>query len=124
MGDELAVVLPVAMETFEADIFDGDLDFMGPSGMTFAGLMADDSDMSTLTSGMDDLSAWIGGGSVKLDAAAMGASSGTGAGNLFLQFETLASAKITVIYKYTVIPTPGSFALLGIAGLCATRRNR
>jgi len=124
MGDDLAVVIPVAMESFNAAIFDGDLDFMGPSGETFDMLSADMSDMASLTSGMDDLSPWIGGGSVALDADAMGASSGTGAGNLFLQFETLASAKVTVIYKYTEIPTPGSAVLLGAAGLCATRRRR
>jgi hypothetical protein len=124
MGDDLAVALPIAMESFDATIFDGMIDFGGTSGMTFDGLMNDDSDMTSLTSGMDDLSAWIGGGSIKLDATAMGASTGTGAGNLFLQFETLASAKITVIYKYTEIPTPGSFALLGIAGIAATRRRR
>lgn len=124
MGDDIAVVLPVAMEEFDAAIFDGDLDFEGPSGMTFDMLEADMSDMASLTSGMDDLSAWIGGGTIALDATAMGASSGTGAGNLFLQFETLASAKITVVYKYTEIPTPGSAALLGAAGLCVTRRRR
>ncbi len=124
MGDDLAVALPIAMDSFEADIFDGNLDFDGPSGMSFPGLMSDDSDMATLTSGMDDLMPWIGGGTVALDATAMGASSGTGSGNLFLMFETLASAKITVIYKYTEIPTPGAFALLGMAGACATRRRR
>jgi hypothetical protein len=124
MGDDLAVVLPVAMESFNATIFDGDLDFMGSSGRTFDMLSADMSEMATLTNGIDNLAPWIGAGTVALDATAMGASSGTGAGNLFLQFETLASAKITVIYKYTEIPTPGSAALLGVAGLGATRRRR
>lgn len=124
MGDDLAVVLPVAMESFDATIFDGMLDFGGSSGQTFDMLEADMSEMATLTNGIDNLAPWIGGGTVALDATAMGASSGTGAGNLFLQFETLASAKITVIYKYTEVPTPGSAALLGVAGLCATRRRR
>jgi len=122
--NDLAVVLPAAMESFDAAVFDGALDFMGPSGMTFDGLKATDNDMSTLTNGMDDLTPWIGAGTVALDATAMGASTGSGSGNLFLQFETLASAKITVVYKYTEIPTPGSFALLGLAGLCTARRRR
>lgn len=124
MGDDIAVVLPVAMEAFDAAIFDGTLDFMGPSGMSFPDLEADMSDMASLTSGMDDLTPWIGAGTVSLDATAMGASSGTGAGNLFLQFSTLASAKVTVIYKYTEVPTPGALALVGVAGGLASRRRR
>ena len=122
MGSDLVVVLPITMVSFNAASYDGTLDFMGSSGMTFNNLMADASDMAKLTTGMDNLLPWIGVGSIKLDATAMGASTGSGAGNLFLQFSTLASAQITVIYKY--IPTPGSFALLGIGGLCATRRRR
>ncbi|MCB9839121.1 MAG: choice-of-anchor E domain-containing protein [Phycisphaeraceae bacterium] len=124
MGDDLAVVIPVAMEAFDATAFDGSLDFMGPSGMSYPDLTADMSDMASLTSGMDDLTPWIGAGNVSLVAEALGASSGTGAGNLFLQFSTLASAKVTVIYKFTEVPTPGSAALLSVAGVFASRRRR
>jgi len=54
----------------------------------------------------------------------MGMSSGSGAGNLLLLFETFASASVRVCYEYTFIPAPSAMGLLAVGGLAATRRRR
>ena len=123
-GDALGVVIPVASETFNADTFDGTIDFAGPSGMMFPDLMGADSSMSTLVNGMDDLSPFIGVGTVPLLATAVGSSSGSGAGNLILQFFTDASLDFQVDYTYHLIPTPGAASLLALALASGSFRRR
>jgi len=123
-GNALAVVIPVANASFNASAFDGSIDFAGTSGATFSSLNASDSVKEILSLGNDDLSPWIGGGTVTLDGAAVGQSSGSGAGNLILQFATDASLSWSVEYEYNIIPTPGAMALFGLAGVGAMRRRR
>jgi len=53
-----------------------------------------------------------------------GISSGSGAGNLILQFFTDASLSWVVEYDYNEIPAPGAVALFGLAGIGAARRRR
>lgn len=44
--------------------------------------------------------------------------------NLGLSAEITQTGTLTVIYEFTEIPAPGGAALLGLAGLGATRRRR
>jgi len=123
-GSDLAVVIPVANASFNATAWDGTTDFGGTSGASFANLNASDSTKGLLIQGNDDLTPWIGGGTVTLDGAAIGQSSGSGAGNLILQFATDASLVWSVEYEYNIIPAPGAVALFGLAGVGAIRRRR
>ncbi|MCB9839120.1 MAG: choice-of-anchor E domain-containing protein [Phycisphaeraceae bacterium] len=124
MGDDLGVVIPVANESFMAGTFDGSIDFGGSSGAMFADLMGSDMTMNTLVNGMDDLSAFIGLGTVPLVATAVGTSNGSGAGNLILQFFTDAGLDFSVVYEYHAVPTPGAAGLLAFAGAAGSIRRR
>jgi hypothetical protein len=124
MGDVLGVVIPVANETFNAASFDGAIDFTGPSGEMFPDLAGSDSTMSTLFAGLDDLSAFIGAGTVPLVANAVGSSNGTGSGNVIFQFATDAGLDFEVFYDYHVVPTPGAAGLLAFAGAAGSVRRR
>jgi len=124
MGDDLAVVIPVANETFNAGSFDGSIDFTGPSGAEFPNLVGADMTMTTLVNGLDDLSAFIGVGTIPLVANAVGSSTGSGAGNLILQFATDAGLDFEVKYDYHVVPTPGAAGLLAFAGVAGSLRRR
>jgi hypothetical protein len=118
----LASVNPVASDSFKATAFDGAVDFGGTSGMMFDDMLDDEKDSAKIGPTDDDFGAFLGDGTVKLDASAMGLSSGSGAGNLVLQFNTQAGLEYKVIYKW--VPTPGASALLGLAGITALRRRR
>lgn len=124
MGDVLGVVIPVANESFMAGTFDGTIDFAGSSGTMFTDLMGSDMTMSTLVAGMDDLSPFIGNGTVPLVANAVGTSNGSGAGNLILQFMTDAGLDFSVTYDYHLVPTPGAAGLLAFAGAAGSIRRR
>jgi len=101
----LVSVLPLVNTSDDVTAFDGVIDFAGTSGRSYDGLEADDSDGAT-TSDADDLLLFTGVGNIDLPVVAMGASTGSGAGNLILQFATSASAGIKVIYEYDVpVPT-------------------
>ncbi len=117
----LNVVIPTANTSDGATAFDGTMDFGGTSGKTYANLSAMD-DNQTDTTAAADLALFTGAGTITLPVTAMGTSSGTGAGNLLLQFLTQAGAEVEVCYEY--IPTPGSLALLGLGGLIIARRKR
>jgi len=124
MGDTLGVVIPVANETFNAATFDGAVDFMGPSGAMFPDLAGTDMTMTTLVNGVDDLTPFIGLGTIGLDATAAGTSNGSGAGNLILQFFTDAGLDYEVEYTYTLVPTPGAAGLLALCGIAGSTRRR
>jgi hypothetical protein len=124
MGDVLGVVIPVANETFNADDFDGTVDFTGPSGAMFPNLAGADMTMNTLFAGMDDLSAFIGAGMVPLVANAAGTSNGSGSGNVIFQFATDAGLDFSVVYDYHLVPTPGAAGLLAVAGVAGSLRRR
>jgi len=124
MGDVLGVVIPVASETFMAGTFDGAIDFAGSSGTMFNNLMGTDMTMDTLVNGMDDLSPFIGLGTIPLVASAAGTSNGSGAGNLILQFMTDAGLDFSVTYDYHLVPTPGAAGVLALAGIAGSTRRR
>lgn len=122
----LVVTLPLVMTSDNADAFDGGIDFGGTSGKSYAGLSGSDSDMAMSTLAAD-LALFTGPafmpGTITLPLTAMGASSGSGAGNLLLQFMTSAGAEVKVTYEYRV-PEPASLGLLGLGGLTLIRRRR
>jgi hypothetical protein len=123
-GSDLAVIIPIADDSFNASSFDGMIDFGGTSGMTFEKLAASDSTDNKLTLEDAAFAKFLGDGMVKLDGNASGTSFGSGAGNLVLQFNTQASMEYRITYKYTEIPAPGSVAILASAGLATSRRRR
>ena len=93
-------VSPSIQNTDQADEYDGQIDFGGSSGGTFPNLTASKSQVTTLTSATDDLSPFIGTGTVVFSATATAASSGSGSGNLILQFSVDAAATVPVKYTY------------------------
>lgn len=100
----LAVVSPAAVEVFDLPVFDGVLDFGGTSGLTFAGIDAEQTVTVTLTDPAL-LAAASGAGSFDLELTAMGTSvaNATG-GNISTFFLSQAGAVITVIYDYEPVP--------------------
>jgi hypothetical protein len=123
---DLQVIIPVAMNSDSASAFDGGIDFGGTSGKTYAGLTASDSGSSSSMSPADLalFTAGFLGETISLPVSATGSSTGSGAGNLLLLFNTFAGASAEVCYTYEPIPAPSALALLGLGGLVAGRRRR
>ena len=81
--------------------FDGAIDFGGTSGFTpTTPVTGSASSMVMLTDPANDLSAYMGTGTVAVRADARATSTASGAGNLITQVNTTASATITVTYTY------------------------
>lgn len=128
-GGQLAQVIPVVNNTYNASAFDGTIDFGGTSGVSFLGLTGSGSDSGSVPS--SDWADWTGIGNVTLATDAVGASAGTGAGNLITLFNTDAGADFRVTYSYdpAVVPEPGTLAmsgvvLLGAFGVWRRRRSQ
>lgn len=119
---------PSMSGVYDVSGFDGVIDFGGTSGRTLTDLADSRSASATLLAGVDDLTAWIGGGTLELTGVATALSSATGGGNLLALFQTQAGFDWTVTYNFrgAVVPTPTA-ALLGTAGLAGVaglRRRR
>jgi hypothetical protein len=122
----LDVVIPVVNNSDSATAFDGTVDFDGTSGKAYTGLSgsAMETDSTTAAADLALFSASFIGETVSLPVTAVGSSSGSGAGNLLLLFNTFAGADVKILYTYEIIPAPGALALMGLGGLVATRRRR
>lgn len=122
----LDVVIPVVNNSDAATAFDGTIDFAGTSGKAYENLSGTDtaSDNTTDSGDLALFTAMSLGETISLPVTAVGSSSGSGAGNLLLLFNTFAGADIKVMYEYELIPAPGALALLGLGGLVAGRRRR
>lgn len=103
--------------------FDGNIDFDGASGVRIEESVSDSYNI-LLVGGTDDLSAFIGTGTVEFDIVtdANGSLSQSGAG----QGGALTTIEVDVETRYLVneIPAPGSVALLAMGTLVGVRRRR
>ncbi len=96
----------------------------GPDFFDF-GLLSD-SDMGgdVLNVGIDDVSAFLGNGTVDAEVFGQGGFTVTGASSAEIIVSNFqASGEVTIIYHYN-IPTPGAAGLLGLAGFVGLRRRR
>jgi hypothetical protein len=125
----LVVTNPVFSQIFNFTAFDGTFNFGGTSGGSTGSVTASGANSFVSTSAADfALFSALGGGTINLGLGAIGASSGSGSGNLITQFNTAAAgvAKVTYTYTPTVeVPEPASLGLIfgGLAMLAATRRR-
>jgi hypothetical protein len=87
-----------------ATAYDGITDFAGTSGFSYPNLTANQMETTTSPPPMSDLALFTGPagnpGTIDLPVVAMGNSSGSGAGNLILQFMSMAGANVTVTYNF------------------------
>lgn len=125
-GTYFLTVQPSVDSTETVSAFDGTIDFGGSSGRTYTNLMGSDYAAIILTSGAlyDRFFVGISVPQNLIDIHVHALSSGAGAGNLILQFITLAGVDV----EETCVPEPKTLLLLGIglAGLAgyAYRRRR
>jgi hypothetical protein len=117
----IVITTPLVQTVDSVTAYDDVLDFGGTSGKTYTNLSADDSDSAVSPPPASDLTLFTGLGNITLPVTATGASSGTGAGNLVLQFNAMASATVKVTYDYEPVPEPFALRLLsvGTVALCA-----
>lgn len=124
-GGQLAEVIPLVDNSFNATAYDHVLDFGGTSGVTYSGLTASDNTSGSVQA--VDWSAWEGSGNVSLAAEGVGSSTATGSGNVVSSFTSQAGATLDVWYTYTPVPEPATLAFvagLGLLGFGAYRRCR
>jgi hypothetical protein len=99
----IVVTVPAAIFTDDLAAFDGIVDFMGPSGETHGGIVANDMDSASSTDPMD-LALFTGmagnPGTIDLPVTGMGTSTASGSGNLISQFMTSAASDVQVCYTY------------------------
>lgn len=125
----LVVANPVFSETFALSAYDGTIDFAGTSGAS-TGLRSSTGSNSFVSRSSSDFSLFSsdGLGFISLGLNAIGASNGSGSGNLLTQFETAAAGRLTVTYEYiSAVPEPETYLMmltgLALAGVVARRRK-
>ena len=123
-------VTPTGTHTESVAMFDGALDFDGPSGFG-AGvdddpLLEDTVDKSLMYTAAADLALFAGLGTFSVDVSADGESMATGSGNITTNFTNAAGAILTVQYDYKerIIPEPTSAIIWGLAGTLGFITNR
>lgn len=94
-------VIPEVRFTNNLSGFDGVSDFGGTSGVTNPFLDGVLAESVTLVAGTDDLSPYIGSGSLVFDAAAVATGFYAGPADYAFEVITKAGAEVTVIYTYT-----------------------
>lgn len=125
----LVVANPVFSETFALSAFDGAIDFSGTSGAS-TGLRSSTGSNSFISRSASDFDLFSsnGIGYISLGLGAIGASNGSGSGNLLTQFETSAGGRLAVTYEYiSAVPEPESYVMmltgLALAGVALRRRK-
>jgi hypothetical protein len=101
---DLVVAIPTQQFVDPLDAFDGTVDFGGTSGASHLGIVASDVESSTSPRPPSDLALFTGPagnpGTIGLTVRAQGTSSGSGPGNLILQFFQQAGASVDVCYHW------------------------
>ncbi len=126
----LVITVPTVTNTRTVSASDGNIDFGGTSGFTFADTATSLSNTQSY-SGASDLALFTGAGNISLPVAAVGSSSGSGSANLITQFALVGGATASVTYTYTVAAVPeastygaiGAVSLVGFLGYRRSRRN-
>jgi hypothetical protein len=118
----MVTAFPVASTTDTVTAWDGVDDYAGTSGKTYGDLSSNASNSFT-TSSSSDKALFTGVGNIVLPVDSAGAFTGSGAGNLLLDFATSASAGVTVTYNYTA-PEPATMAILALGAIGLIRRGR
>jgi hypothetical protein len=100
-------------QTKQLSAYDGVSDFAGTSGMDSGEKDSGDTKTLTLTAGQNDLSAFIGTGTVSLSNIATATSTASGSGNLLSTIQTTATGKATIVYTYTPATglQPGNYTI-------------
>ena len=115
----LVVTIPTVVNSFDAAAFDGEINFAGPSGVSFDGITASATNSETYTDA-PTLAIFTGVGSMDFGFDATATSTATGAGNIISQFQSQAGGEVEVIYEWSAVPVsaPSQVAFLGL-GLLA-----
>lgn len=113
---QIVVAIPLISTSDNVSAYDGITDYLGTSGRTYDLLSASKQVCVTSPPPVGDLALFTGVGNIILPVSAAGYSSGSGAGNLQLEFSTVAAADVRVRYCYDPIPEP-SAAVLFVLGL-------
>ena len=103
-ASELVVAIPSQQFVDPLGAFDGQVDFGGASGASHLNIVANDTQGSTSPRPTSDLALFTGPagspGTIQLTVRAEGTSSGSGPGNLILQFFQQAGATVSVCYVW------------------------
>jgi uncharacterized repeat protein (TIGR01451 family) len=98
-GLNIASTLSDNAGTFNAQAFDGTIDFGGTSGKDFGAQTATAATKSITLTG-NQMNAFIGNGQLNFDEIAQVSSTASGGGNLIANITSTANATFTVVYKY------------------------
>ncbi len=97
--NQLSLNIPFSSRIFEADLFDGVIDYGGESGKSYPLQNASKTNTATLVS-ENDLNYFTGTGTIDFLLQAVADWDCSGSGNAACEVDTYASAVITVLYTY------------------------
>ncbi|MBS1825001.1 MAG: PEP-CTERM sorting domain-containing protein [Acidobacteria bacterium] len=122
----IVVVIPQVQLIDNVTAFDGNIDFGGGSGRTYANQGGSASSTHVSPPPISDLALFSGVGNIVLPIGAVASSGATGAGNLLALIRTRAGAEVEVTYTFDDgVPEPATFVLIGggLIGLAFLRRR-
>ncbi len=98
--------------SFQADKFDGSIDFAGASGKSFGVKTANGEKKITLTGA--DMDAFIGTDKANVAVEALATSRALAGGNVLAEIRSTAGAEVTVVYKYKSSDClrPGNYTII------------
>lgn len=124
-SSKLILAAPLVTNIVSVGAFDGVIDFGGESGGVIDDIsIADRVTFISAPPTTNELDFFVGTEDVAMSLDALGTSSGSGSGNLVLQFIQSASAFVEITYNYTAIPEPVTISLLILPALMLRRKRR